>query len=279
MAPLTLTPERRAELAELLGNEQRLEVEFPKVAEYLDTAATLPGTGDDEADRAFDFRMLHYMTGDRSVSKNPYWDIVAPVTSMDGNRRIVTGGRPQGSARLAYAQTLLQATYAYAIPSPETVSWIINFCSGQPIVEMGAGRGYWAVQLAHAGMTVDAYDLEPPDKTENVSFPRADGQSDVWHPVGGVEDFKSRLQNGPEAVLLLCWPPGWENPMASEALAAFEESGGKRIIYIGEPRGGKTANNQFFDAIEAQWSLESEDPQFVSWWNLADKAQAWVHRR
>ncbi|WP_307937049.1 hypothetical protein [Salinispora arenicola] len=64
MTQLLLTPERRAQLVELLSNEQRLNVEYPQVAEYLDTAAGLSGTGDDEADRAFDFRMLHYLTGD-----------------------------------------------------------------------------------------------------------------------------------------------------------------------------------------------------------------------
>jgi hypothetical protein len=64
--------------------------------------------------------------------------------------------------------------------------------------------------------------------------------------------------------------------MSSEALALFEDAGGERLVYIGEPKGGKTGDDAFFDALSARWRLESEDPQFVSWWRDADVAQGWV---
>lgn len=35
-------------------------------------------------------------------------------------------------------------------------------------------------------------------------------------------------------MLFLCWPPGWGDPMASEALELFEARGGRRLIYVGE---------------------------------------------
>jgi hypothetical protein len=273
---LVLTAERRDQLAALLDDEQRLWAEFPKVHEYLDMAARLPGTGDSRADADFDVRFAHYMTGGRSVSANPYWDIVASSVFEDGGRRVVNGGRPEGSARLAFAQMVLQASYAYAIPSPETVAWVSQFCGGRRVVELGAGRGYWAAQLSAAGLVVDAYELEPPDESENVSFPRAEGQLDVWYPVAGIESL--RFDGRSEDVLLLCWPPGWGNTMASNALAAFERAGGDRLIYIGEPRGGKTGDDAFFDGLSVRWELESADPRFVSWWNLADVAQGWVRR-
>ncbi|WP_256671670.1 hypothetical protein [Nocardia cyriacigeorgica] len=63
MTTLALTPERRSALAALLGDESRLRAEFPKVAEYLDTAPMLAGTGNQDADAAFDLRFVHYMTG------------------------------------------------------------------------------------------------------------------------------------------------------------------------------------------------------------------------
>ncbi len=191
VAELVLTPERRDQLAALLDDEQRLRAEFPKVVEYLDMAPRLPGTGDGRADAAFDLRFVHYMTGGGSVSANPYWDIVAPSVSERDGCRVVNGGADQGSARLAFAQMILQATYAYAIPSPETIAWVSRFCDSRPLVELGAGRGYWAGQLSRAGLVVDAYDVEPPDKIENVSFPRAGRQEDVWHAVGGLDEFRS----------------------------------------------------------------------------------------
>ncbi|MBF6238246.1 hypothetical protein IU474_14395 [Nocardia otitidiscaviarum] len=278
MTDLALSSERRGELAALLGDLPRLRSEFPTVADYLETAPMLPGTGDMQADAAFDLRFVHYMTGGQAEATNPYWEIVAPSVSERDGRRVVDGGRLVGSARLGYAQTILQAAYAYAIPSPATVTWISDFCGGRPVVEIGAGRGYWAAQLAQAGIAVDAYDVEPPDRSENSSFPGAAGQRDVWYPVAGLSEYADRIDSRSDHVLLLCWPPGWGNEMASQALADFERSGGDRVIFIGEPKGGKTGDDAFFDGLAARWRLETQEPQYVSWWNLADVAQGWTRR-
>jgi hypothetical protein len=276
VAALSMTRERWAQITELLSDEQRLRAEFPKVAEYLDAADALPGTGDDDADASFNLRLIHFMTGDLSDSANPYWDIVAESVFEDGDRRVVNGGNAQGSSRLAFAQMMLQAAYAYAIPSPETVDWVAHFCGGRRIVELGAGRGYWAAQISRAGLTVEAFELEPPGETNNVSFPQAMGQVNTWHPVGVIDALS--FEDRSEDVLFLCWPPGWGNTMASEALSAFESAGGSRLVFIGEPKGGKTGDDAFFDALSEHWTLSSADSRFVSWWNLADVAQGWVRR-
>ena len=273
-----LTAERREELAALLDDDQRLRSEYPKVADYLDMAPNLPGTGDAASDAAFDLRLVHYATGGDATSTNPYWDIVAPSVSDRSGHRLVDGGNPDGSGRLAYAQMTLQAMYAYAIPAPSTLRWVSEFCAGRPVVELGAGRGYWASQLSRAGLQTDAYDVEPPDTTVNVSFDRAPGQKDVWYLVGMVDDFVSRSDSLADHVLLLCWPPGWGNTMASDTLAKFVDAGGTHLIYIGEPKGGKTGNDAFFDALSSGWELTSQDSDYVSWWNLSDVAQGWVRR-
>ncbi|PXX60339.1 hypothetical protein DFR70_110179 [Nocardia tenerifensis] len=260
MTGLSLTTERRNELAALLDDDVRLRTEYPQVADYLDTAPRLRGAGDDAADAAFDLRFVHFMTGGESA--NPYWDIVRP--SVVG--RVVSGG----SARLAYAQTILQAVYAYAVPSPETLRWLEHFAQGRPVLELGASNGYWAAQLARLGVNVTAFDSAPPDTSENVSFPGAH----VWQQIGSLDEYAPQ----PESVLFLCWPPGWGDPMASRALRGFEEAGGERLVFIGEPKGGKTGDDAFFDRLTAAWTLESQDPDHVSWWNLADDAQGWVRR-
>jgi hypothetical protein len=136
-----LTTERRDQLSAFLSDDQALDAAYPKVADYLRTASSLPGSGNSQADGAFDLRLLHYMTGDRQISANPYWDIVAPSVSEHEERRIVNNGSSEGSAQLAYAATILQSAYAYGIPSPETIAWAARFCDGRPIVEVGAGRG------------------------------------------------------------------------------------------------------------------------------------------
>jgi len=238
----------------------------------------IPGSGDDRADAAFDLRFVNFMTGGDTQSRNPYWDIITPSISERDGRRVIDGGRPAGSARLGFAQTILQAVYAYAVPSPETIGWMTDFCADRTVVELGAGRGYWAAQLAATGLTVDAYDSEPPDATDNISFPGASGQRDVWHRIDDRAAYSERVRDRSNHVLFMCWPPGWGNPMASTALAEFSRTGGDRLVYIGEPKGGKTADDAFFDALASEWKLESEDPQYVSWWNLADIAQGWVRR-
>jgi len=273
---LALTPGRREQLHAWLSDTQLLRAEYPNVADYLSRTESMPGTGDNQSDLAFDVRLLHYLTIERAATENPYWATVAPSVFDHDGRRVVNGGNPQGSARLGYAEMFLQAAYSYAIPSPETIEWVADFCDGRPVLELGAGRGYWAAQLSRAGLAVRAIELEPPDKAENISFPREAGQPDVWYPVASLDDLS--FGGCANCVLLLCWPPGWGNTMASEALAAFESIGGDRLIYIGEPRGGKTADGAFFDGLSARWTLESSDPRFVSWWNLADAAQGWAKR-
>jgi len=279
MTELALTAQRRDQLIGLLGDERRLRLEYPKVAEYFNVAAGMPQPAGEQAVAAFDFdlRFLHFMTGGARASANPYWDIVAPSVSVREGRRVVDGGTAGGSAQLAYAQLVLQAAYSYAIPSPETLAWVAEFCDGRPVVEVGAGRGYWAAQLSGAGLAVDAFELEPPDRTENVSFPRAAGQADVWHVVDALDGLRIAGRSG--SVLFLCWPPGWGNAMASETLAAFEHAGGERLVYIGEPRGGRTGDDAFFDALAAGWEPAAHDASFVSWWNLADEARGWIRVR
>ena len=278
MTDRVMTEERRNELAALLDDDQRLRADYPKVAEYLDMAPRLQGTSNPKADAAFDLRLVHYVVGGKVNTTNPYWDIVGPSVSQHDGRRVVDGGQPGGSPRLAYAQMLLQAIYAYAVPSPETIKWMAAFCEGGPLLELGAGRGYWAALLARAGLTVQAYDSEPPDTVDNISFPRSAGQRDVWHEVSIVDDVAGCVANHPGHVLLLCWPPGWGNEMAVEALAEFERTGGERLLFVGEPQGGMNATDSFFAALSERWRLDAEDAQFVSWWNLSDVAQAWSRR-
>ncbi|MGW5386930.1 hypothetical protein [Nocardia sp. NPDC003963] len=274
MTGLVLTPERRTELAALLDDEPRLRTEYPKVAEYLSTAPLLDGTGDPHADAAFDLRFVHFMTGGEARSGNPYWEIVGPGVGVAGDRRVVDGGNAKGSVRLGFAQTILQAAYAYAIPSPETLDWIEAFRAGHPVIELGAGRGYWARMLADRGAPVTAFDTAPPDISANVSFPASAGNRAVWFPVGGAQRFEAELNEA--SVLFLCWPPGWGDRMASAALEVFESRGGRRLIYVGEPKGGRTGDDAFFDRLARGWSLESVDARHVAWWNLGDIAQGWV---
>lgn len=282
MADVALSPQRRTTLTNLVQDESTFATAYPRVADYWSTACGLPGTGDDIADATFDLHLLHYLTG--GASTNPYWDIVAAAVSPGprerANRPEVNCGNPKGSARLAYAQIVLQAAYAYAIPSPATLRWVADVAQGRPVLEIGSGRGYWAHQLSRIGVPTSAFDSHPPDRAINAAFPAAAGQTATWHPTATPPSSTADLVAAhAEDVLFLCWPPGWENPMASSSLTAYQEAGGSLLLYIGEPRGGRTADEAFFDTLEAGWTLLDQDPDYVSWWNLGDTAQCWQRRR
>jgi hypothetical protein len=274
---LQLSAARREELVRLLDDPERLKTEYPLLARYMDAAPYLAGTGNDEVDAAFELRFLHFMSAVEG-SKDPYWSIVGPLVSEVDGRRVLNGGNPSGSVRLAYAQTVLQDAFAYAVTSPESIQWIHERAQGKKILEAGAGRGYWASRLAYAGMEVHAFDVEPPNTTGNLSFTSTGKQPEVWHQVQRASRLSEVSVDNHETVLLLCWPPGWEDPMSSEVLQEFEQSGGQSVIYLGEPKGGKTGNAQFFSALSANWHLESVDPGYVSWWNLNDRAEFWTRK-
>lgn len=281
-----LTQERRAELAALLADGPAFEAGHPELADYLRTSAMLPRHGDDRLGRAeedFELRLLHFLTG--GASENPYWDIVAPaVGPSETHHHEVNGGTTTTSSRLRYAQGLLQAAYAYAIPSPGTIEWITRMVDGRAVVEIGAGRGYWAAQLARAGVTVHAYDSQPPGgRTQNTWFPSPSGKSPLWHPVGGLRELtaasRATRHRQAEHVLFLCWPPAWGHPMSHRALTAYERRGGDLLVYIGETDGNRSASQEFFQALNARWTLAHDDQSHVVWQGLHDVAQCWARNR
>jgi len=130
--------------------------------------------------------------------------------------------------------------YGWAIPNEEAIEHIADL---SPIVEIGAGKGYWARLLREVGATVIAYDIEPPGE-------------DAWTSVEqGTPKMLERF-NG-EYTLLLCWPP-YGDDMAINALEAHIEQGGTDVVYVGEHFGGCTANEAFHNEIKKRYALANK---------------------
>lgn len=144
--------------------------------------------------------------------------------------------------------------YSWAVPSTEAVRALAEL---GPIVELGAGTGYWAWLIGQAGAAVRAMDQAPD------SPPR-------WVPIhpGGPTD----LAAASEPTLLLCWPP-LDEPMAAEALAAFP---GMRLAYIGEWR-GRTGDAVFHDTIERDW-IHERTIALPSWPGFKDELRVYSRR-
>jgi hypothetical protein len=97
-------------------------------------------------------------------------------------------------ARLALAQR-----YAYVVPDPESLAMLGAL---GPIVEMGAGTGYWASFLVAGGVDVIAFDQAPPD---GDAPNRYHAQTPLWTAVRRAD--QTVLPGYADRALFLCWPP------------------------------------------------------------------------
>ena len=149
------------------------------------------------------------------MSINPYFDLFEKLQ------------KTLSSEDLLDIRKKLIWSYSWAIPNPEAIDLIAAY---SPLIELGAGTGYWAWLIANAGAQVGAYDENPLAVPKWVDLQKGTAQSVA------VTAAKT---------LLLCWPP-LNDPMASEALANFR---GPHCIYIGEWR-GRTADSLFHDLLD-----------------------------
>ena len=143
--------------------------------------------------------------------------------------------------------------YAWAIPTDEALDAILD--ESKVIVEIGAGRGYWAHLLDERGATVHAYD--------NGSWV-LHSEVQPWFDVrcGGPE----MVERHPDAAAFICWPP-YDTPMAFEV--ATRVVAGGSLIYIGEGHGGCNADDEFWDLMDDQVP-EKRSVNLPQWWGLHD---------
>jgi hypothetical protein len=135
--------------------------------------------------------------------------------------------------------------YAFAIPTEAALETIARYA---PIVELGAGNGYWTFLLRRRGVDCVAYDLAPPDRMPNPNVFRPFTWACVQQ--GDVDV----LAGHGDRALFLCWP-SYRDPFAARALNAYS---GTTLIYIGETRGGHTADDAFFDLLDGSWRIVEE---------------------
>lgn len=216
-------------------------------------------------------RIVSYMTGER-YSANPLYDIVAPYLCFD---ELFHRYQVRDNVLLMEARRMLANAYAWAIPDPSVLREIVELLDGRPVVEIGAGRGYWAKQLARLGVSVAAYDIEPPGP--HVTNPWFNPHSVArgrhrWHPVGRGGTYEARRHA--DKVLMLCWPL-YDDLMAYRALRAYLNAGGETVLYIGEHAGGCCADDKFFELLEKELHMVADMSQHPCWVGIRDATTLW----
>jgi hypothetical protein len=170
-----------------------------------------------------------------------------------GNPYLAAFHKLEGDIYEAYRRRMrMVKTYAHAIPTADVIHKIVKH---SPIVEIGAGTGYWAHFIAECGGDVVAFDKAVPER--------------YWFKVKkGGPRMAARY---PERTLLLCWP-SYDVPFAQECLDHYK---GSTLIYIGEWR-GCTADEAFHDTLERDWK-HVETIEIPQWFGIHDCL--WIYER
>jgi len=148
--------------------------------------------------------------------------------------------------------------YAFAVPNPEALTAIAKY---SPIIELGAGRGYWALLLNRDYKTdIVAYDSDPPRFGNNVWFSTPKRE---FYPI--LSGNVSSLLKHKDRTLFMCWP--YMNDMAFKALQLYR---GDTVIYVGESSGGCTATEEFFVTLSESWNIV-EEIAIPQWHGMHDR--------
>ncbi len=131
------------------------------------------------------------------------------------------------------------ANYGFAVPNDEAIQKLVEL---SPIIEMGAGIGYWASLVAEAGGQIEAF-----DKWLGVENSYSFKHREPWFPIQFGEP--EMLKTHPAKTLFLCWPC-YKKSFAHDCLKAFQ---GDTVVYIGEGMGGCTADDEFHQRLEEEW--------------------------
>jgi len=138
---------------------------------------------------------------------------------------------------------ILCQKYAWSVPNEEAVNVLL---AHQPIIEVGAGTGYWASLVRKKGGQIIATDILP-----------APSKGNLWHRLAGsswtevVSGDETIVRQYPNSTLFLSWPPE-TNRCAFNALSLYK---GNILIYVGEDAGGCTGTKEFHDMLARDWHL------------------------
>jgi hypothetical protein len=195
--------------------------------------------------------------GDAIIS-NPYLMEVLEKLSVPSN----SDPLKTANALTRYRQDFV-TRYAFSIPTIDIISIIAAY---SPIVEIGAGSGYWAMCLTQLGVDIIAYDKNPPEERIPWWEPANSWFDTEWYAV--YEGDESIGAAHADRSLFLCWPE-YGSPMAFNALNAYAAAGGRIVIYIGDRK--SSADEKFFHLMDGYELLSRR--KLWGWFGIDDQLE------
>src|ERR1043166_8311584 len=159
----------------------------------------------------------------------------------------------------------LASLFSWAIPNEAALEARARHA---PLVEGGAGAGYWLALLRARGVDAIGYDHARPARG-NAYHPGSRGaltRVDLLKSAAGA-------RRHPQRALLLCWPPYDDDAASYDVLRAY---GGDVVIHVGERDEGATGSVRFHRELAVNWSL-IEEVELPHWPRLQDRLM--VYRR
>lgn len=204
-------------------------------------------------------------TKDAKTFKNPYMD---EIERLKKSKRKGTGTLAKLAEMLGHStpgpldwvhRNKLVQKYSFAIPNQDAIRTLVEL---SPIVEIGAGSGYWAHLISEMGGVVKAFDRV------GIGYKPIEGVPNIWQwkkqwfPV--IMSTETRVRFHPNHTLFLCWP--YMCPMAYNALRLYQ---GQAVVYVGEPKDGNCAETDFFELLEKDWE-KVKTVNIPQWYGMND---------
>ena len=202
---------------------------------------------------------------------NPYLELVellaAPSPAEPEEPRY--WGLPLGLAQLldlSERRRELVDLFAWAIPNERALEALARHA---PLVEAGAGTGYWLALLQALGVDAVGYDLSPAGTGAPNEFHRRARRA--WTEVRQGSAVVAARRH-PERTLLVCWPPYDDDAASYQPLRAYR---GEIVVHLGE-REGASGSVRFHRELALNWT-PVEEVELPHWPGLDDRLT--VYRR
>ncbi len=157
--------------------------------------------------------------------------------------------------KLLMDRTYVSLRFGYPILSTMLLNQLKEICKGKKVIDVGCGSGWLCHQLQLMGVNTIGVDISIGD------------ESPFTHSYLNIikEDAVEYLKKNQFDIVIMSFPD-YNTQFAFDILSILNSN--QKLIYIGEQIGGCTGNNNFFNLLELKASLNKEDSNKLSKYNL-----------